>query len=100
MCAAGVSIFADSTLNGSESLLPPQTELGAKARTDASVSILLLRLFEEDARVTMLALSVNVLLAAVLRASDTWRGMADAVKLDEAGEIGYWWEKRVDCGTV
>lgn len=51
-------------LNGRLSRLPPQSDDGAKARTDASVSIEFLRLrLEDDARVRMDALSVRMLFA-------------------------------------
>jgi hypothetical protein len=61
------STFALRTLRGRLSRLPPNNEDGASARTDASVSIdLRLRLFEEDARVRMDALSVSKLLAVAV----------------------------------
>jgi hypothetical protein len=54
----------DKTLNGKLSLLPPNTDDGAIARTDASVSILLLRLrLDDEARVRIDALSVRRLFA-------------------------------------
>lgn len=83
------STLEESTLKGSDSRLPPQTELGAKARIDASVSMLLRRRFEDDARVKMLALSVRVLLVVVLCASETCRGMAEGACSDDTGEMGY-----------
>jgi hypothetical protein len=64
--AAG-SIFALKTLNGRLSRLPPNNDEGANARTDASVSMdLRLRLFEEDARVRIEALSVRRLFAVAV----------------------------------
>lgn len=47
------------TDRGSDSLDPPKTEDGAKARTEASVSNERLRFFDDDARVMMDALSVH-----------------------------------------
>jgi hypothetical protein len=65
--AAFESIFALKTLNGRLSLLPPNNDDGANARTDASVSIdLRLRLFEEDASVRIEALSVRRLFAVAV----------------------------------
>ena len=56
--------FPDKTLSGSDSRLPPHTEDGAKARTDALVSTeLRRRRFEEDASVKIEALSVSMLFA-------------------------------------
>jgi hypothetical protein len=53
-----------STLRGRLSLLPPQSEDGARARIEASVSKeYRRRRFEEEARVRMEALSVRRLLA-------------------------------------
>jgi hypothetical protein len=53
-----------STLRGRLSLLPPQSEDGARARTEASVSKeCLRRRFEEEARVRIEALSVRRLFA-------------------------------------
>lgn len=61
------STFALNTLSGRLSRLPPNKEDGARARTDASVSIdLLLLLFEEDARVSIDALSVRRLFAVAV----------------------------------
>lgn len=87
------SALPDNTLRGRDSRLPPHVEPGARARTEASVSMLRRRRFEDEARVTTLASSV--------RSGDWWpslpavrcRGMADAapVRLDGAGETGYWW---------
>ena len=55
------------TLKGRLSRLPPNKEDGARARTDASVSIdRRRRLFEEDARVRMEALSVRRLFAVAV----------------------------------
>jgi len=56
-----------NTLRGRLSRLPPNNEDGARARTDASVSIdLLRRLFEDDARVRIEALSVRRLFAVAV----------------------------------
>lgn len=95
------SIFALSTLSGRLSRLPPNKEDGARARTDASVSMdLLLRLFEEDARVSIEALSVRRLFAvAVLYVAGCpplpwgtrWAGIA------WRGEVGNWCEKCIPC---
>jgi hypothetical protein len=61
------STFALKTLSGRLSRLPPNSEEGAKARTEASVSIdLLLRLLEDDASVRIEALSVRRLLAVAI----------------------------------
>jgi hypothetical protein len=61
------STFALKTLSGRLSRLPPNREEGAKARTEASVSIdLLLRLLEDDASVRIEALSVRRLLAVAM----------------------------------
>jgi hypothetical protein len=61
------SMLALRTLSGSDSRLPPKREDGARARTDASVSIdRLLRRFEEDARVRIDALSVRILFAVAV----------------------------------
>lgn len=60
-------MLALSTLNGKDSLLPPQSEDGARARTEASVSIdLRRRRFEDEASVRIDALSVNRLLAVAV----------------------------------
>ena len=54
------STEALKTLNGKLSRLPPQREDGARARTDASVSMeRRLRRLPDDARVRMEALSVK-----------------------------------------
>lgn len=83
--------FPDSTLSGRLSRLPPKTDDGASARTEASVSILLLRLrLLDEARVRMDALSVRRLLAVaevyVVGGPPGWeevswrcRGIAEAV---------------------
>ena len=61
------SIVALNTLNGRLSRLPPKTEDGAKARTDASVSIDRLRLrLEDEAKVKIDALSVRRLFAVAV----------------------------------
>ena len=92
---ADESAFPDRTLRGNDSRLPPQTELGASARTEASVSMLRLRRLDEDASVMMLALSLRrpwaVAEEYVLGAeSCMWRGMAEMVfAVDGAGETGY-----------
>ena len=57
-------MFAERTLKGRDSRLPPKREEGARALTEALVSSeLRRRRFEEDARVRMEALSVRTLLA-------------------------------------
>jgi hypothetical protein len=61
------SIFALRTLRGRDSRLPPNNEDGARARTDASVSMdRLLRRFEDEARVRIDALSVRRLFAVAV----------------------------------
>lgn len=61
------STLALRTLSGRDSRLPPNKEDGARARTEASVSIdRLLRRFEDDARVRIDALSVSRLLAVAV----------------------------------
>ena len=58
---------ADRTLRGRDSRDPPNIEDGAKARTEAFVSSeFRLRLFEDDARVNIEALSVSKLLAVAV----------------------------------
>lgn len=60
-------MFALNTLSGKLSLLPPQREDGARARTEASVSRdLRRRLLLDEARVRIEALSVNKLLAVAV----------------------------------
>jgi len=60
-------IFALKTLRGRLSRLPPNNEEGARARTEASVSIdLLLLLLEEDASVRIEALSVKRMFAVAV----------------------------------
>jgi hypothetical protein len=62
-----VSIFELSTLRGKLSLLPPQRDEGASARTEASVSMdRLRRLLLEEASVRIEALSVSMLLAVAV----------------------------------
>jgi hypothetical protein len=59
-----VSAVPDRTLSGSDSRLPPKTEDGARARTEALVSREFLRRFlDEEASVKMEALSVSMLFA-------------------------------------
>lgn len=61
------STLALRTLKGKLSRLPPQSEEGARARTDASVSIdRRRRRLLEDASVRMDALSVNKLFAVAV----------------------------------
>ena len=65
-CVVGVeaSMVALRTLSGRLSRLPPKRDEGARARTEASVSIeRLRRCFEEEARVSIEALSVRRLFA-------------------------------------
>jgi hypothetical protein len=60
-------MLALRTLRGRLSRLPPKSDEGAKALTEASVSIdLLLRLLDEDARVSIEALSVRRLFAVAV----------------------------------
>jgi len=60
-------MFELKTLSGRLSRLPPNIEEGARARTDASVSMdLLRRLLEDDASVKIEALSVNKLFAVTV----------------------------------
>jgi hypothetical protein len=59
-----VSALPERTLSGSDSRLPPQTDEGAKARTEAFVSNeFRLRRLDEDASVKIEALSVRILFA-------------------------------------
>jgi hypothetical protein len=61
------SMFALRTLNGRLSRLPPNSEDGAKALIDASVSMdLLRRRFDDDAKVKIEALSVSRLFAVTM----------------------------------
>lgn len=53
------SLLPDKTLRGRDSRLPPHVDPGASARTDASVSMLRRRRLDEDANVTILALSLD-----------------------------------------
>lgn len=90
-CRPGVvpdSMLALRTLSGRLSRLPPQTEDGARARTDASVSIdRRRRLLLDDARVRMDALSVSSPLAVAavyvlgMPVGARWAGIADAGEL-------------------
>jgi hypothetical protein len=96
---AVASIVAERTLSGSDSRLPPQSEEGAMARTDASVSKeRRRRRWEDDARVRIEALSVRRLLAVAvayvvgLAAPDTWAGMAEAGVV-----VGKGWLKWMTC---
>src|SRR4051812_46833836 len=94
------SMFELSTLNGKDSRLPPHSDDGASARTEASVSKeRRRRRLDEDARVSMDALSVSRLLAVavayvvgwpVALAPDgvRWAGMADAGDV-----VGNGWSK-------
>ena len=81
------SLLPDKTLRGSDSRLPPHVDPGARARTDASVSMLRRRRLEDEASVSMLASSVMTddwcgsLLAV------KWRGMAEGAL--KAGDTGY-----------
>ena len=59
-----VSTLLERTLSGSDSRLPPQTDEGARARTEAFVSSeFRRRRFEDEARVKMEALSLSILFA-------------------------------------
>lgn len=91
------STLALKTLRGRLSLLPPNSDDGARARTDASVSIdLLLRLLDDDASVRIEALSVRRLFAvAVLYVAGCpplpW-GTRCAGRAFGGGEDGNWCE--------
>ena len=88
-------VYPDKTLRGRDSRLLPQTEFGARARTEASVSMLRLLRLEDEASVRMLALSVRrpfevAELYVVGMDSAMWRGIAEAVPpVEPAGETGY-----------
>lgn len=90
------SMFELSTLNGRLSRLPPNKDEGARARTDASVSIdLLLLLFEDDASVRMEALSVSRLLAVAVpyvAGCPPLPWGARCAGRAVGGEVGNWWE--------
>ena len=59
-CRPGVSTVLDKTLRGRDSREPPKREDGARARTEASVSMeRRRRRFEEEASVRIEALSVS-----------------------------------------
>jgi hypothetical protein len=59
-----VSAVPDRTLSGSDSRLPPQTDEGAKARTEALVSReFRRRRLDDEASVKIDALSVRILFA-------------------------------------
>lgn len=87
------SMLALRTLNGSDSRLPPHSDEGARARTEASVSKdRRRRRLDEDASVRIEALSVRRLLAVAVAyvvgwpvalppEGVRWAGMA------EAGEV-------------
>ncbi len=65
--AVPASALPERTLSGKDSREPPQSEEGAKARTEASVSMLRRRRrFEDEAKVRIDALSVNRLLAVAV----------------------------------
>jgi hypothetical protein len=98
------SIVALRTLSGRDSRLPPKSDEGARARTDASVSKeRRRRRLEDDARVRMEALSVRRLLAVaaeyVVGCPPLLLGMG--VRCDgmaEAGElVGKGWLKWMTC---
>ena len=79
------SMFALSTLSGKLSRLPPQSEDGARARTEASVSKdRRRRRLLDDASVRMEALSVSKLFAVAVvyvvggPPGARWAGRADA----------------------
>lgn len=77
-----------NTLNGRLSRLPPHKEEGAKARTEASVSIDRLRLLLlDDASVSIDALSVNKLLAVAVEYVVGLFGGARCAGMAEAGEV-------------
>jgi hypothetical protein len=63
----GASMLALRTLRGRDSRLPPKREEGARARTEASVSMeRRRRRLEDEARVRIEALSVRRLLAVAV----------------------------------
>ena len=82
------SLLPDKTLRGRDSRLPPQVDPGASARTEASVSMLRRRRLEDEANVTILALSLDWWMSVFM---DRWRGIAETVlRFDGAGDTGYW----------
>jgi hypothetical protein len=89
------------TLNGRLSRLPPKTEDGARARTEALVSKeFRRRRFDEEARVRIDALSVRMLFAvATLYVTECPCG-ARCGGTAAAGEGGNWWENCTCCVLV
>lgn len=85
------SILALSTLSGSDSRLPPHSEEGARARTEASVSKeRRRRRLDEDASVRIDALSVRRLLAVAMAYVVGWpvAELPDGVRCDGMAEAG------------
>lgn len=104
LCTPGVddSMFELSTLKGRLSRLPPHNEDGAKARTEASVSIDRLRLLLlEDASVSIDALSVSKLFAVAVEYDVGLFGGARCAGIAEAGDVvGNGWLNWIDCGML
>jgi uncharacterized membrane protein YhdT len=103
--AADGSILALNTLSGRLSRLPPNSDEGANARTDASVSIeRLLLLFDEDAKVSMEALSVRRLFAVAVLYVAGWPPLAAGARCAGrafgGGDVGNWWENCTVCVLV
>lgn len=92
------SMLALSTLRGRLSRLPPQSDDGARARTDASVSIDRRRpRLLDDARVRMEALSVRRLLAVAEAYVVRWfDGMRCAGMADAGEAVGNGWLNWID----
>lgn len=93
-------MLALSTLRGRLSLLPPQTEEGAKARTEASVSIeRRRRRLLDEAKVKVDALSVSRLFAVAelyvvgLPVGARWEGIAEAGVV----VVGKGWLNWINC---
>lgn len=86
------------TLRGRLSRLPPQSDDGARARTDASVSIDRRRpLLLDDAKVRMDALSVSRLLAVAEAYVVRWfDGMRCAGMADAGEAVGNGWLNWID----
>lgn len=96
------SILALSTLRGRLSRLPPHSDDGARARTDASVSIERRRpRLLDEARVRMDALSVRRLLAVAVVYVVRWFGGMRCAGIADAGEVvGNGWVNWIDCVTL
>ncbi len=86
-----------NTLKGKDSLLPPNIDEGASARTDALVSSeFRRRRFEDEARVIMDALSVSRSLAVAVLYVAGWPPLEWPAKCegiaDAGGDDGNWCE--------